>query len=53
MKVYFHTLLPIIHDKIAPGTIIHSDKWGAYKRIEEIEERDFEHLTEVVEKAKT
>ena len=24
------TLLPIINDHVAPGTIVHSDEWAAY-----------------------
>ena len=27
------TLLPIINDHVAPGPIVHSDKWGAYNQI--------------------
>ena len=28
------TLLPIIRAHTAPGTIIHSDEWAAYRRIQ-------------------
>ena len=27
------TLLPIIQRSVAPGTIVHSDEWAAYRRI--------------------
>ena len=27
------TLLPIIQQHVAPGTIIHSDQWRAYRRV--------------------
>lgn len=27
------TLLPIIQNHVAPGTVIHSDEWAAYRRI--------------------
>ena len=27
------TLLPLIHEYIAPGTTIYSDKWAAYNKI--------------------
>ena len=27
------TLLPIINNHVAPGTIIHSDEWSAYRRV--------------------
>ena len=27
------TLLPIIQQHVAPGTIIHSDEWRAYRRV--------------------
>ena len=26
------TLLPIIQNHVAPGTIIHSDEWASYRR---------------------
>ena len=28
-----NTLLPIIQAHIAPGTIVHSDEWRAYRRV--------------------
>ena len=27
------TLLPIINTHVAPGTVIHSDEWAAYRRV--------------------
>ena len=27
------TLLPLINNHVAPGTIIHSDEWAAYNRV--------------------
>ena len=30
------TLLPIIEEHIAPGTIMHSDEWKAYRRVSEL-----------------
>lgn len=37
------TLLPIIRKYIAPGSIIHSDKWRAYDALRD--EKDYEHET--------
>ena len=36
------TLIPIIVDKVAPGTTIITDCWRAYN---DIENKDFQHLT--------
>ena len=36
------TLIPIIQDKIRPGTTIHSDEWAAYNALGD---HGFEHLT--------
>ena len=30
------TLLPIIRDHTAPGTITHSDEWAAYRRVQSL-----------------
>ena len=30
------TLLPIIQEHVAPGTIVHSDEWKAYSKISEL-----------------
>ena len=30
------TLLPIIEEHVAPGTIVHSDEWMAYSRVSEL-----------------
>ena len=30
------TLLPIIQAHVAPGTIVHSDEWSAYNRVESL-----------------
>ena len=39
------TLLPLIQDHIAAGSIIHSDAWGAYvDNIEYIPNRNYTHL---------
>ena len=38
------TLLPIVADFIAPGTIIYSDCWPAYNRIPAIPERNYGHM---------
>ena len=27
------TLLPIINDHVAPGTVVHTDEWAAYRRV--------------------
>ena len=27
------TLLPIINAHVAPGTVVHTDKWAAYRRV--------------------
>ena len=37
------TLLPIIQSVVQPGTIIHSDQWRAYYRIQE--KLHLEHAT--------
>ena len=39
------TLLPIIEEYILPGSIIYSDMWAAYNRIEEIPDRNYTHQT--------
>jgi len=39
------TLLPILKRKILPGTNIVSDKWKAYAKIEDIDDRFFQHET--------
>jgi len=30
------TLLPLINTHVAPGTIIHSDEWAAYNRVQRL-----------------
>ena len=30
------TLLPIINDHTAPGTIVHSDEWAAYRSVQNL-----------------
>lgn len=39
------TLNQEISDHIAPGSIIHSDSWAAYERIEQIPNRNYTHLS--------
>ena len=39
------TLLPLIRKHIAPGSIVISDKWGAYNTIRDLEGCFYEHLS--------